>query len=333
MLATILMILKIIGLVMLGIAGLVLAVILLVLLVPVRYRAEGSYCGALRGKANISWLLHILSVSVTVGDGMDIAVRVFGVRLGGRKQKKKEKRPKRAAAGKAGESAEAETGPGAERMSPEPESTERGQESAMPGQKSGSPGQESGSPGQESAMPGQKSGSPGQESAMPGQETGPRGPAFSAGKRKKKKPAFSIRRIYDKLRAKLESIRGRLRSWNETRERILDFLRDEENRRTLRLIRRQLAALLRHVLPRRIKGRIRFGFDDPYTTGQVLQYVSPFYGLYAGRLELIPVFEERVLEGEGSLRGRIRIAAVLMAAGRVWSDKNFRTLVKKWREA
>ena len=53
---------------------------------------------------------------------------------------------------------------------------------------------------------------------------------------------------------------------------------DEANQRTFRLLKRQVWALCRHVLPGKAAGRVRFGFEDPYITGQVLTYISPFYG-------------------------------------------------------
>jgi len=64
-----------------------------------------------------------------------------------------------------------------------------------------------------------------------------------------------------------------------------------------------------------------------------LTYISPFYGLYADKLELIPVFEESVLEGQLQVKGRIRIGTVLMIAGRMLLDKNFRKLLRMWMKA
>lgn len=54
-----------------------------------------------------------------------------------------------------------------------------------------------------------------------------------------------------------------------------------------------------------MQGRIHFGFDDPYDTGQVLTVVSPFYGLYARTLTLEPDFTGTALDGELHFKGRI----------------------------
>lgn len=58
------------------------------------------------------------------------------------------------------------------------------------------------------------------------------------------------------------------------------------------------SGLIRHLLPQTLKGTLRFGFEDPSYTGQVLAAVSPFYGVYARSFTLIPEFEEKILEGE-----------------------------------
>lgn len=83
------------------------------------------------------------------------------------------------------------------------------------------------------------------------------------------------------------------------------------------------------MLPRKISGRVRFGFDDPATTGQILTYISPFYGLYAKTLKLEPIFEEKVLDGELHVKGHIRAATLLWIVIRVVLNKNFRVLLKK----
>ena len=76
-----------------------------------------------------------------------------------------------------------------------------------------------------------------------------------------------------------------------------------------------------------MEGRLRFGFDDPYRTGQALQAAALLMPLYRDRVQIIPAFEEEVLEGELKMRGRIRLAVLLAAGVRLWRDKNFRKLV------
>ena len=110
---------------------------------------------------------------------------------------------------------------------------------------------------------------------------------------------------------------------------ILAFFKDEGNQRAMAFLLSRAGKLIRHVLPGKIRGHIRYGFEDPYQTGQVLTLISPFYGLYAKTLVIEPVFDEKVIEGEIFIRGRVR-AAVLAGAGlRILLNKDSRRFLKK----
>lgn len=156
------------------------------------------------------------------------------------------------------------------------------------------------------------------------------------GKKKQKTEGFSFGKICDKLkeiiqrlRDRLERIMESLHELEEKKDRLTAFLCNDANQATFRLLKRQIWALCRHVLPRKAAGRVRFGFADPFTTGQVLAYISPFYGLYARHVQVIPVFDEPVMEGEGMLKGRIRMGTVLLIGLRMLFDRNFRALLRK----
>ena len=81
MLHVILFILKLLGILILILLGLIILAVLLVLFVPVRYRGEGSYFEKVKGNMKISWLLHILSVTVRYEEEVVIAVRLFGFQI------------------------------------------------------------------------------------------------------------------------------------------------------------------------------------------------------------------------------------------------------------
>ena len=78
MLHILLFILKIIGIVLLAALGLLLAALLLVLLVPVRYRLDGSWHGSPAGKVRVTWLLHAVSVLVSYENGLEIGAKLLG---------------------------------------------------------------------------------------------------------------------------------------------------------------------------------------------------------------------------------------------------------------
>lgn len=326
--ATGLLVLKIIGLILLGILGLILALILAVLLVPVRYRAEASYYGEARAKAEVSWLLHIISCRAVYDGELDFGVRIFGFRLGG----------KEAADGDTGEEsprdgmAADEGSPGQEAVkeaSDLPEEVQNARNTGEAGDlrktktlreeestRNTEPAQEA-----KNAQETQETSQADLEAEILAELKEEQQNEERAGRRQKKKMPFSFQKICDKLKQA-----------GEQKDRAAEFLKNEENKETFRLLKRQIKALFRHILPGKMRGKVKFGFDDPYTTGQVLMYISPFYGIYGKQFQVIPVFEEPVLEGEAWLKGRIRIGTVLAIGIRMLFDKNFRTLLRKWRK-
>lgn len=320
MLTTILLILKIIGLVLLGILGLILLLLLLVLLVPLRYRAEGSYYETPNGKARVTWLLHLLSVTATYEKELDIRIRVFGIcvnRLGGAQEAE--------ASSPAGR--EADVGKKAETADVPKESTVEAS-----AEKKISVEQET---SVEQAQP--KELSEKEQKTLTDQLTEDERRARETKRKKAEKTSDAADRqkrvgMTDKIRAKLDQISDKAEEIRAKLDEVLAFIKDEANQRTFRLVLRQLYRIIRHVLPTKIKGRVKFGFEDPFKTGQILTYVSPFYALYAKHLELIPVFEEPAMEGELWLKGRIRIGTVLAKAVRVLFDKNVWKLIKRFRK-
>ncbi len=93
-------------------------------------------------------------------------------------------------------------------------------------------------------------------------------------------------------------------------------------------------SLLRHILPRRLSGRIHFGFEDPSLTGKILAYLSMVYPFTKDTLLIEPEFEaqELILEGNLSFRGRIRLGYLLYLVLSVVLDKNIRRQYKRLRQ-
>jgi len=92
--------------------------------------------------------------------------------------------------------------------------------------------------------------------------------------------------------------------------------------------------LLHHILPRRMTGRIHFGFEDPSKTGKTLAYFSMLYPFTKENLVIEPEFEteELILEGDIAFRGRIRLGYLVYVALSVVLNKNIRRQYKRLRQ-
>ena len=299
MLGIFLGILKWLGILLLVLLGLVLTVLLAVLFLPVRYEAEGSFRGELLAKGQISWLWRLFSIQAVYDGDTEVSLRIFGVKPG-RKKETAERTEK------------TET--------PDPVVTGSGKrpEEEVPVYESRPKAEVPASEKHQGTEEGIKEKVPaaGTKNAKKGQ--------------KKKRVRQSL---FQKIKVTFQRICGKLKTAEERWQKLMEFLEKEENKNTFRLLKRQVICFFKHVLPGKVSGTVRFGFEDPYTTGRILTYISPFYGWYGRTIQVIPVFDEQVLDGELSLKGRIRIATLLFIGFQVWRDKNFRTLLKRWQAA
>ena len=299
MLGIFLGILKWLGILLLVLLGLVLTVLLAVLFLPVRYEAEGSFRGELLAKGQISWLWRLFSIQAVYDGDTEVSLRIFGVKPG-RKKETAERTEK------------TET--------PDPVVTGSGKrpEEEVPVYESRPKAEVPASEKHQGTEEGIKEKVPaaGTKNAKNGQ--------------KKKRVRQSL---FQKIKVTFQRICGKLKTAEERWQKLMEFLEKEENKNTFRLLKRQVIRFFKHVLPGKVSGTVRFGFEDTYTTGRILTYISPFYGWYGRTIQVIPVFDEQVLDGELSLKGRIRIATLLFIGFQVWRDKNFRTLLKRWQAA
>ncbi|MBQ2401970.1 MAG: DUF2953 domain-containing protein [Lachnospiraceae bacterium] len=310
MLQVLLMILKILGILILVILGIILAVLLLVLFVPIRYRVDAAFDGKPGGGVLVSWLMHLVTVRVSYDGKATALVKVLWFRIFDKTVWPAEEESTNTA-----DHADVQVGSVPEdemdTIAPiEPVSVPKTVDSANTSVNS------------EAADCSSKTESTTQRTAV--SETQMPEVKESEVKESEDKESF-ISRISNAY----QQICGKVNTGQEKIEQVRTFLNDQENRKTIGLLWRQVKKLLRHVLPRKISGRVRFGFDDPATTGQILTYISPFYGLYAKTLKLEPIFEEKVLDGELHVKGHIRAATLLWIVIRVVLNKNFRVLLKK----
>lgn len=289
MIQALFLILKIIGILLLLLAGLLLLALAAVLFVPVRYRGEGSRREVLKAHGTVSWCFSALAVKFSLEDG-----RTEGeVRLFGRRL--------------GGRDREEETLEADFREASEPSV----HTASLDGGRSRDRAKE-----RESRN---RSGAPGRREKAKEEGKGPG----------TERPSGRLEKLAKGLRGRISRAGAKIRSALEKKDQIMAFLRDEENRRTFRLVKKQLVKVVRHVMPVRLEGEVTFGFDDPYRTGQLLSAAALLYPVYRDRIRVTPVFDREVLEGELKLEGRIRLAVLLGAAVRLGMDRNFRKLVRR----
>ena len=127
----------------------------------------------------------------------------------------------------------------------------------------------------------------------------------------------------------IQQIGKRIQEINEKIKHRKEMASDKMIHRAVLLLIDGAWKMVRHSLPRKIKGRAKFGFEDPSTTGQILTYVSLLYPCYAKSVELVPMFTEKVIDLDLYFRGRVRLFSLIWICVKIWFDRNFRYLYKK----
>lgn len=318
MLSIVLFILKLLGILVLILLGLALGVILLILFVPVRYRIEGSYDGRPNGRGRITWLLHMVSVTAAFEDEFSVVVRLFGFRILKPQQESREDAEDMLVqamevTGEDAEHASETVLDEVEKAGKERLKEEEGKDSPAPTAKKTD----------EKASDEPQEDEPQKDEPPPPVEKSKTG-------RRAKHLSERLTSFKKRMKASFDSLSAKLLGLKEKKDELQAWISDKDNQKTVKLLIRQVKKLLRHLLPKKGKGEVVFGFDDPYTTGQVLTAASIIYPYVHDKLDLYPVFDRTVFTAQGYFKGRIRIGTLLCLAGRMLLDKNFRILLKKW---
>lgn len=310
MLHILLLLLKILGILLLVILGILLFLVLVVLFVPVRYRGNVSFHGEPRGNVLVSWLLHVLTARLMMDESLKLCVKVLWFKLFEETlwSKEEDEGPKEDLSV---EELFREEVPEEDFGEEEPQMVHMAEVSGGEPEPDAEPEYET-----EPEPEPKRSGRPEEEQEQ--------------GLEPEQSPEPGLCRLWKKIKAFISGGQASFKKARKKYETFTAFVEDEENQKTFRLLVRQTKKLFKCILPRKVEGRIRFGFEDPYYTGKILTIISPFYGLYAKTLAVEPVFEEKALEGELKIKGRIRVASILFVGLRVFMNKNFRRLLKKW---
>lgn len=338
----ILILFKIIGIIL----ALVLSLLVLVLAAPVRYsfRFHTDENAPPGGQVKVTWLLHILYVRASYIDKMlDYRVRIFGYQIMGnqkeflekkkkREQKKQQKRQRKEEKDQKDKKEQPE--PELQALSlPEPEAVSEAEpevkEKASSGETEASeddvvveaePEVKEKASSDETEVPKEDAVVEAEEKEKSAktatrEKSGDGQKKTAGGKTGRKKTVKGKKKRRESLGDKIVAVRT---AWQEYHGRqLLDFTK------------KSIIKILRHVLPRKMRGYIHFGFDDPAVTGLVTGTAAMFYPKYRKTFTLEPDFHQTCFEADCSGRGRIHPGFFLYIGITALMYKDVRNLIKK----
>lgn len=302
MLYVLLVLLKIIGILL----ALAVGLIVLVLAAPIRYsfRFRMDEDTPPGGQIKVTWLFCIFYLKASYIDKMfDYRVRIFGHQIFGnqeefleRKRKKKERKQKKKKRQKEKqkqkEKNQPETGSETENR-PESKAEPAGEVLV----------QETKETDVVTKKPDEK------KTDMEHKDAGKKRKASVKPKKKRREGRIAF------LRKKIETLKA---SWKEYNgKQLLDFAKTT------------IIKILKHVLPRKLRGYIRFGFDDPAVTGMVTGVAALFYPKYQKSFSLEPDFQRQCFAADCRGRGRIHPGFFLYIGITALMNRDVRNLIKK----
>ena len=80
----------------------------------------------------------------------------------------------------------------------------------------------------------------------------------------------------------------------------------------------------------RINGR--FGFESPDTTGKMYGYYCMAIPTIGEYIRIEPEFEEKILEADCVIKGKITIFVILINGLKIYFDKRLQKLITKLRD-
>ncbi len=337
MLQILFLIIKIIGIILTVLLGLALLILLLVLFVPVRYQAYGIRSSReCRAGGRVSWLQRLLCIPFSFQDGeLEIKVKLLGFTildpLKGEEEAFREpvQRKTEQSAGKKEETA------GADAEKEEETAEENAGEADASGSFEASQADETEmSARPASAGAGEAAAEP-EEAVAESEDEASEG-RFSRGFRELGRFLRAVIRFFMKIPRKLKNLKCTFQRFCDKIKRMVKryremkaFALDERTKAAVSLVWKQAGILLGQALPRKIRGRLHFGTEDPALTGQILGAIGIFYPLFMDNVKVEPDFEKPALDGELSLKGRLRIVTVLRIAWRLYRDKNVRYVYRR----
>lgn len=331
MLHIILVLLKIIGILLGTLLGLILLAAVLVLCVPVQYRV--SFCKnneKLGGSAAVSWLFHIISVKVCYDKekGMEQDFCLFGISLLKLLEKRKKKRAE--AAGKS-----------KKRINTEEEKLSHSKKQSVHQINSDAFDETEHTPKQERQHDKKTDSEQTEQPLQAAQDAAvPHDTLWEKAERLILRIIHAISRVLRGIISiplrvlhavsnfwlTVRDICGKIRQWRS-------FLNSPEFKAARKAVLKNGRKLLRHVLPKQIRGSVHFGFDDPSFTGQVLAAISLAYPVLPRKLTVIPDFNGQILEADVSARGRIYGIVLVKLAVQTYFQSRVKEIIKQYKEA
>lgn len=304
-----------------------LCLIVLVLAAPIRYsfHFHAGEDASFGGQIKVTWLLGILYIRGSYIEKIfEYRVRIFGYQILGNQKEFLEKKQKRERKKQKKRNKKSEKSKNKENVPAPPKQEEsRGEDRSA---KQDMQPEESVSPEQEGSCEERRSA---EQEVRTEEKVSPEQEGTCEERRSAEKAVEPMEKKPSSTGGSGKKTTGRLASLRKKVHEFREAYQEYHGKQLMDFAKQSIIKILRHVLPRRMRGFIRFGFDDPAVTGIVTGGAALFYPKYRDTLVLEPDFGQECFEADCRGRGRIHPGFFLYMGLKALWNPDVRALLKK----
>lgn len=141
-----------------------------------------------------------------------------------------------------------------------------------------------------------------------------------------------VRTIAEKIKCTFARFCDKIRALRKKKEKLTAFLTCEPHKKCFSKVICEGKKFLFRIRPKKFLLKIHFGFEDPSVTGYVLAGLSMVYPLIGEHTDITPDFENQVLQGKLSARGKLRIIHLAVLILKLLADKNVRITYQHFKK-
>lgn len=131
-------------------------------------------------------------------------------------------------------------------------------------------------------------------------------------------------RFTDDVNIKMNKLKNKIDGFNA-------IINDERNIRYVKLVISEIKHLLKSISPRKLKGFLNYGFDDPSYTGKTCGYISIIRPYIKKEFKIVPYFNKQIFEVSADMKGHIFVFVLLNAVIKIYFNKDRKHLMNLMR--
>ena len=149
---------------------------------------------------------------------------------------------------------------------------------------------------------------------------------------------YSFDSLIERVRkaiAKIKKLPAYIKNIKQKARELKRFLKSKKTKIAFYYAKDILKKIYIHIKPSKLEAKIIFGFDSPDKTGQALGVLGLIYGtikVNQEKIQVIPDFEKKILEGTVYMKGHFVLGYVVVQLFKLYFKKEVHDIIEKFNK-